>query len=98
MSDRLQLWWLSFVGDGFLGVSIVLAVDFITAVTTAHMLGINPGGEVKGHPWSGEKSVPDSYVGRLLSTAELDELMEVIGSRRCTPEEVDQVFGKGEEI
>ncbi len=48
----MTMWWLSFcdpdapTGEQFLGACIVDAVDEITAVRVAHILGINPGGEV----------------------------------------------------
>jgi hypothetical protein len=41
--------WLSFVGDeGFRGACIVEAPDMISAVSMAHRLGCNPGGQVQG--------------------------------------------------
>jgi len=48
----VQWWWLSFTDPGrpegsqFLGVTVVQAPDDTSAVVTAHVLGINPGGEV----------------------------------------------------
>lgn len=58
------LWWLSFVdpavaatvpehlqkpgGPSFLGACWVEAEGFVHAVETAHLLGCNPGGEVRG--------------------------------------------------
>ena len=43
-------WYLSFASDdGWLGYAIVEADGFLSAVAVTHALGINPGGEVKGH-------------------------------------------------
>lgn len=50
----VKLWWLSFcdpykpAGSQFLGACLVRAPDMIAAITRAHALGINPGGEVQG--------------------------------------------------
>jgi hypothetical protein len=87
------LWWLSFAGDSFLGAAIIPAADFISAVTAAHLLGINPGGEVLGHPWIGEEGkplIPDNYIGRLLNTRELDKLMEIVGSQKAGSSELNE--------
>lgn len=49
------MFWLSFAdgnlpkGTQFLGACIVCADTFLDAVSKAHRLGINPGGEVIGH-------------------------------------------------
>jgi len=44
-----MIWWLSFAGEqGNLGVAIVEADEFANAVSRAHDLGINPGGQVRG--------------------------------------------------
>ncbi len=59
-------WWLSFCdtrrpeGSQFLGASIVEGGDNIgEAITLAHLLGCNPGGEVQGFP------VPDVAAARV---------------------------------
>ncbi|WP_280413149.1 hypothetical protein [Nocardia asiatica] len=84
----LPRWWLSFVdttksappdeqvpgGGGFLGVSIVRAFDFMTAVNVAHALGCNPGGEVRGYPMRPDDPTPPEYEGRLLTREEIDYL------------------------
>ena len=50
----MKTWWLSFAdplrptGQQFLGVVIVDAIGFIEAVRVTHILGVNPGGEVRG--------------------------------------------------
>ncbi len=53
-ANILPLWWLSFcdaskpAGSQFLGLVLVRGVDMVQAVKVAHVLGINPGGQVKG--------------------------------------------------
>jgi len=43
----LAWWWLSFADEEkFLGVVVLQAPDGLTAVKVAHLLGVNPGGEV----------------------------------------------------
>lgn len=76
-----MLHWLSFAdpkrpsGEQFLGVAIIEAPDFLTAVLLSHSLGANPGGEVMGAAYpDGFPLPPDRYRGRLLSLDELQEL------------------------
>jgi hypothetical protein len=73
----MDWWWLSFSGEpGFLGVCIVQGNDIGEAVIRAHVLGINPGGEVRGFP------IPKSELHRfkleacerLLNVADLEAL------------------------
>lgn len=46
----MKLFWLSFAGEeGFRGVVLVDADDFLTAHLQTVFAGINPGGEVIGH-------------------------------------------------
>ncbi len=53
-ANILPLWWLSFcdatkpAGSQFLGLVLVRGVDMVQAVKVAHVLGINPGGQVSG--------------------------------------------------
>lgn len=67
-------WWLSFCDPGkpnghqFLGVAIVKAPGFMHAVDKAHVLGINPGGEVKGMPFD---DIASEHHDKLMSLAEL---------------------------
>ena len=74
--------WLSFCDDDkpkgqqFLGVAIVRGRDFLIAVERAHMLGINPGGQVMGMPIPDE--VAPDIVDRMLSRREVIAL----GGRR----------------
>lgn len=72
-SEPEQWWWLSFASeaDGFLGVIIVSASGFITAVDQTHWMGINPGGEVQGYPAPPEFE-PGDMADRLLSRATLE--------------------------
>lgn len=86
MANR-PLWWLSFAdaelpkGSQFLGACIVPAGSIIEAVQIAHAMGVNPGGDVVGHP------IPESdawllaaqptlrtYVGRILTRDECETL------------------------
>ena len=60
------LWWLSFAAaDGFRGVVLTRAGSFIEANQKTHMLGVNPGGEVRGF------EVPITYA-YLFRAEELD--------------------------
>ena len=74
-------WWLSFVdGDRpkdeqFLGVCVVTAPDFGTAVQRAHLLGCNPGGEVQGVeiPMDTAPFIEDKWRRRVLTREECAE-------------------------
>jgi hypothetical protein len=74
--------WLSFCDPGrprgsqFLGCSIVEAPDFLAAVTTAHALGCNPGGECQGVEFT-TPIPPPEYVGRLLDRVEAGRLENI---------------------
>src|SRR6266851_8996400 len=49
LGEPLGWWYLSFAGEeGFRGGVYLQARGLTTAITAAHALGINPGGEVKG--------------------------------------------------
>lgn len=82
----MALWWLSFAdperpaGTQFLGASIVNASSFIEAVRVSHIIGINPGGEVKSVeiPDEAASKIPASFIERLLSMKEIEELDAVI--------------------
>lgn len=72
--ERDSLWWLSFAGEeGFRGVIITRAFEFLDAVRKTHVLGINPGGQVKGAmcPPENEHLVRDADVDRLLTREEI---------------------------
>lgn len=95
--DDIWWWWLSFADDtGFLGVAIVQASLMELAVSQAHSLGINPGGEVFGHPVpevalrkAVEKSPAqfDDWVNQLLTVKDMERLgME--------PQKVSNLDGK----
>lgn len=74
-----KLQWLSFcdpnkpVGTQFLGVIISDAPGFIEAVDMAHLMGINPGGEVMGYelPDVDAKDIKPGHINKLLSHEEL---------------------------
>jgi len=61
-------------GEQFLGVAIVRGSDFLLAVARAHVLGVNPGGEVRGWQVPDDHALPEGSTDRLLSRAELDRL------------------------
>lgn len=70
--------WLSFAdgalpeGTQFLGVVIVRAPNFIMAVQLAHLMKINPGGEVKGLPIPNDMKIHPTWVNVLLTRAECE--------------------------
>lgn len=74
-NQPMAVWWLSFADkNGSLGVCLVEARGFMRAVSIAHALGINPGGEVQGvevPPTEQEWRLPRN---RLLSPPDLREL------------------------
>lgn len=76
--------YLSFADATFLGACIVQANDFLMAVRVAHMLGINPGGEVRGHEIPEGAVYDPKYRNRLLSRIDLQEMLpgEVIMTER----------------
>jgi hypothetical protein len=80
MSD---LFYLSFAdsdlpkGEQFLGCLIMRASHMTEAVQASHALGLNPGGEVVGHPVKiqpGFGEVPEKYIERLLTKEELSQM------------------------
>ena len=84
-------WWLSFAdgslpkGEQFLGVCIVTASDFRTAIQRAHLLGCNPGGEVKGVKIFADTApfIEDKWRRRILTKeecAELDQQIQAVCS------------------
>jgi hypothetical protein len=72
--------WLSFcdpdkpTGTQFLGACIVRAHDMLAAVALAHILGINPGGEVAGVEFDDDAPVPEIYVNKLMDKQTIAEL------------------------
>jgi len=72
-----QWWWLSFAeDDGFRGVAIVQGQDMAAAIARAHLLKINPGGQVAGWPIPEEfldQHVPGEFRNRLLSRQEVTD-------------------------
>lgn len=79
----MNRFWLSFAdpqtGDN-IGVNVVDAPDFMSAVHKSHELGINPGGEVLGSQID-PAIVPDAYTNRLLSKDECAEFTETRSTR-----------------
>lgn len=87
------LWWLSFCdpakapppelqrpgGPSFLGAVITQAPTLAAAITRSHVLGVNPGGEIKILG-----PMPAAFIGtewrdRLLSAAEIEAIPEPEG-------------------
>lgn len=73
-------YWMTFVdgsrpdSDKFLGACVVEAFSFEDALGTSHILGINPGGEVRIIEISDEHLPPLlKYKDRLVGKAELNE-------------------------
>lgn len=85
----MSLWWLSFAdpnrsrGDEFVGVAIIEAVDFSSAIKAAWTLGCNPGGEVQGtqvDPKQARRLTFELPAGRLLQPDEARELAERVSA------------------
>lgn len=87
------LWWLSFCdpdlappleeqrpgGPSFLGAVITQAPTLAAAVTRSHVLGVNPGGEIKiAGPMAAAFIAPE-WRDRLLSQAEIEAIPEPDG-------------------
>jgi hypothetical protein len=79
----MSLFYLSFAdssrpkGKQFLGALIVRASHMTEAISASHALGLNPGGEVVGHPVKiqpGFNDVPEAYIEKLLSAGELSQM------------------------
>ncbi len=74
----LRWWWLSFADDdkgGFLGAAIVQARGFTSAVQQAHLLHINPGGQVAGWEIAPESdALTERFRNRLLTREEAESI------------------------
>lgn len=76
------LWWLSFTdpsrpaGSRFLGVAIVEAIGSLAAITTTHVLGINPGGQVAAWGPSPVDTFGPEWQNRLLTREEAESIQE----------------------
>lgn len=79
----MSYFWLSFCnpkkpkGTQFLGACIVEAISFIQAVKVAHIIGCNPGGEVKGVPIPNNLKIPSKWINTLLKYEECQQLDEI---------------------
>ena len=90
LAPAAGLYWLSFVdtevaatipleeqvpgGPSFLGVCVVAAQGPMLAVSTSHVLGINPGGEVRIHGPFPLDAWPAEACNRLLSARDIEEI------------------------
>lgn len=76
----MPYFWLSFcdedkpAGEHFLGVAILQAHDVIEAVSTAHRLKINPGGQVASWELPVDYELPEQFKERLLSKSDIETL------------------------
>lgn len=73
------LHWLSFADPGrpagtqFLGVALIWAKGFVSAVEQARLMGLNPGGEVQGMDFDPDEILPAmEYWNRLLDSAAVE--------------------------
>jgi hypothetical protein len=78
----MMMWYyLSFADEsGWLGACFVKSLAEFTAIAQAHIMGVNPGGEVQVTPLpdlSGQ--IPSSFFERLLDENDLRELDKVLG-------------------
>ena len=73
--DPAGWWWLSFADEtGFRGVVITHAANFMAAHLAVTMLGLNPGGEVRGFPYPAGEVPEPGDVGRLLTREDMDRI------------------------
>ena len=68
---EISLWYLSFSDGAFRGACFVSAFGMIDAIEQAHLLGINPGGNVAAAPVSPDAAIPEGARRRLLSKDDL---------------------------
>jgi hypothetical protein len=69
----MKLLWLSYADeDGFRGVVITRAEDFLMACTRANFLGVSPGGQVRGFdlPPEAEEEIVAADLDRCLNEEE----------------------------
>lgn len=89
---RRLKWWLSFAdgrkpkGQQFLGVCIVEGATFIAAIKAAHILGLNPGGEVQAQELPADSEVHPSWLGVLLDRKTIEQHDTPEGWRAPRPE------------
>lgn len=70
-----QYYYLSFANDtGFLGAAIVIADSPVAAQEKVSLLGINPGGEVAIACAPDGWVPPPTYLYKLLSRSDIDDL------------------------
>lgn len=72
----MKYFYLSFAGEeGFRGGCVVEADDFLSAISEAHRLGINPHGQVKGQCISDPGPLP---INKLLLKSDIDNLDKAV--------------------
>lgn len=78
-----RYWWLSFAdsnlpkGKQFLGVAVVKARGYISAIQKTHRLGINPGGEVAFEIAEHQTEPPENWSDRLVT--DKNEIERLVG-------------------
>ena len=74
MTTSKRWFWLCFAENGFRGVVVIEAFDFLDAVAGTHLLGINPGGGVAGWEVPGVllAIIHENCRNRLLSLTEVE--------------------------
>lgn len=72
-----EIWYLSFWDEVWLGAAFVHGINGVDAIRAAHVLGCNPGGEVKlaatNYP------IPERWIGRLLDREGLQAMARDLG-------------------
>jgi len=83
----MRWWWLSFAdsnlpkGTQFLGACLVRAHGMIEAIRVAHVLEINPGGEVQAVEATEDFNPPAEWTERLLNRDECAAFDRAMDSR-----------------
>jgi hypothetical protein len=82
-------WWMSFVGEeGFRGGILTRAPGFLSAVAKVNILGLSPGGEIKGVDVVSMPEEFKQYADRLLSKEDLERFMG--GTRKWVEKELEE--------
>ena len=95
MTQATRWWYLSFADEEFKGAVFVRATGMLDAVREAHVLGINPGGEVIGIEIEDETIAmlpAPEFRERLLTKADLfklwpDEMVHLDGTAASEEDE-----------
>ena len=91
----MRIFYLSFLGDEWLGAAFVRASAPVEAIQVAHALGINPGGEVLAGEVPSDALPPASFVERLLTLDDLEELDRLMQLGGIVAVDADDLEGLG---